>query len=282
MSEDDAFATQQGFEILSEDTRISILQVLADEFRDHPEDPVLGFSDLRRAVGMRDSGNFNYHLDKLEGRFVLKTEGGYRIAPAGIEVVAALVTGVYGVGQELGPIDLDDPCPVCNEPLEASYENSLFVVTCVNDHVFQNTLPPGAIDDRDIDAVIELLTLTTKQQMELAAAGICPFCQGQLDWSIDPEQDGGLPEFDNQCERCGVRLEVPAVACLFRHPAVVAFFYDHGIDLRNRPLWAREFYNDIQVRVTSEPVRVAITIELGGDALNATLDSGLDVIEIDR
>lgn len=281
MSSDDEFGSQQGFEILSNETRLAILRVLADRLRDHPENPTLGFSALRREVGMRDSGNFNYHLDQLDERFVRKTDDGYRIAPAGIRVVAALVAGVYGEGVQLGPIEIDDRCPICDEPMTATYENSLFTVTCANDHEFRNTLPPGAIDERTIEEVIKLLTLTSKQHMELAVNGICPFCQGQLDWSIQPDRERALPAFREQCSRCGVRLEVPAVSCLLRHPAVVSFYYEHGIDVRERPLWAPEFYNSVEVSVSNDPVRIDVSIELGSDDLDATLNEDLSIIDIE-
>jgi DNA-binding transcriptional ArsR family regulator len=280
MSSDDEFGSRRGFEILSDETRISILRILADRLRDRPEDPTVGFSDLRRAVGMRDSGNFNYHLDQLTGRFVLEADEGYRIAPAGIEVVAALVAGVYGEGERLGPVELDDPCPVCDEPLTAVYENSLLTVTCPDEHEFRNTLPPGAIDGRSIEDVIELLTLTSKQHMELAVNGICPFCQGRLDWSISSDRERELTEFSDQCDRCGVRIEVPAVACLLRHPAVVSFYHDHGVDVRDRPLWAPEFYDGVRASVSDDPIRIDVSIDLDGDELGAILDGDLSVIEV--
>lgn len=282
MPDDDDYASTQGFEILSDETRIGILEALAEEFREDPDNPSVGFSDLRRAVGMRDSGNFNYHLDQLEGRFVLKTDEGYRIAPAGIEVVAALVAGVYGETEGLGPVELEDPCPICGQALTATYENSLFVVSCPDDHVFRNTLPPGAIDDRTIDEIIELLTIRTKQHLEMAVNGICPFCQGQLSWDIEPDTEFGLPEFENQCSRCGVRVEVPAVAPLLTHPAAITFFHEHGINVRKQPLWAPEFYNKVQIETASDPVELSITVELDGDCLTATLDGQLRVIDIDN
>ncbi len=276
MSEDDVYASLQGFEILSDETRVDILRVLAEHLKENSDDPALGFSDLRRAVGMRDSGNFNYHLDHLVGRFVRSTDDGYRIAPAGLEVIAALVAGTYGEGDRLGPVEIGDPCPVCDEPLTAIYEHNILSVTCPDDHVFQNTLPPGAIDGRSIDDVIELLTLTTKQHLELAVHGICPLCQGQLDWGVRTIDREPL-EFTNQCDRCGVRVDVPAIACVLHHPAVVSFYYEHGIDIRDRPLWAPEFYNNVRLDVTSDPVEVEITIEFDGDGLTVILDEGLDI-----
>ena len=60
--------TEEAFTALSDATRIGILRTLWDA-----EDHEATFTELREAVGMRDSGQFNYHLDKLTGRFVTTT-----------------------------------------------------------------------------------------------------------------------------------------------------------------------------------------------------------------
>ena len=39
--------------------------------------------DLRKAVGIRDIGHVNYHLDRLRGTFVRRTEDGYLLTEAG-------------------------------------------------------------------------------------------------------------------------------------------------------------------------------------------------------
>ena len=39
--------------------------------------------DLRKAVGIRDAGHFNYQLDRLRGTFVCRTEDGYLLTEAG-------------------------------------------------------------------------------------------------------------------------------------------------------------------------------------------------------
>lgn len=281
MTRDRSVASDNSFAILSDETRLATLQALVERLREHPDDPTLGFADLRRSIDLRDSGNFNYHLSQLEGRFVTKTDDGYRIAPAGIQVVAALIAGIYGEGNELGPVEINDECPVCGEPLTATYENSLFKVTCENDHEFRNTLAPGAVDQRTLKEVIELLTLTTKQHLELAANGICPFCQGRLEWSIEPNQETAIREFENQCSRCGVRIEIPVIMVLLQHPAAVAFYYEQGINIRDRPLWAPVFHNPVQAFVATEPVRIHISLKLDSADLEATLDKNLSIIDID-
>ncbi len=278
----DTDPTRSGFELLSDETRLAVLRELAARRRDEPTDPTLGFSELRRRVGMRDSGNFNYHLSQLEGRFLQKTDEGYRIAPAGIEVVAAVVTGTYGTGEELGPTELDDPCPMCGEPLSATYADGLLTVACPNDHEFRNTLPPGAVDERAIEAVVDLLTRTTRQDLELALDEVCPYCYGRLEWNVDVDTDRTMPEFDTGCDRCGVRIEVPAAIVLTTHPDAVAFFHDHGVDVRRRPLWAAEFYDPVTVTTATDPPQVEVTVDLDGDRLTGTFDDSLTTLDISR
>jgi len=269
----------EGFELLSDGTRLGILGALAERLREHPADPVLGFSDLRRAVGMRDSGNFNYHLRKLEGRFVTDTAEGYRIAPAGLRVVAAVITGAYGGHERLGPEPLPDDCPVCGDGLTATYEDGMVRVACPADHEFRNSLPPGAVDDRGLEGVIDLLTRTTRQDIELALSGSCPLCYGRLSWSVEPPS-GPVPEFETGCPRCGARLEVPAAACLLYEPETVAFFHDHGVAIRERPLWAPELFRDVTVSPADDGVEV--TIEQDGERLRGRLDSSLEVQQLSR
>jgi hypothetical protein len=101
----DALAT------VANEHRLAILRELAGA-----EDP-LAFSELRRRVGLSDTGLFNYHLGELCDRFVRQTEGGYELGHAGERVVlaagdldpegaATLADGDGGGGE----------CPVCGEP----------------------------------------------------------------------------------------------------------------------------------------------------------------------
>lgn len=282
METGDEVPTQEVFDILSEEVRVEILQVLVDQLKGNPENPTLGFADLRRAVGMRDSGNFNYHLQKLTGTFVTKTDDGYSIGPAGLNVVAALITGVYGEDSKLGPLELDDQCPACDEPFTASYESGLLAVECPNGHEFRNALPPGAVDDRPLSGIIELLTLKTRQDMELALEGICPSCYAHLDWTADIDVDSEMPEVETQCHRCGIRLEVPIVRRLVQHPTVAMFYHDHAIDVQKRPLWAPEFYDAVEVSRAPDSEQLQVQVELEGETLTATLDDSLDILELQR
>jgi len=79
-------------ELLSDETRLAIVLELAAEGA-VPDDDPMSFSTLRRRVGVRDSGRFNYHLDRLRDRYVEHGPDGYRLTSQGV-AVAATVTGV--------------------------------------------------------------------------------------------------------------------------------------------------------------------------------------------
>lgn len=81
----DATAATETFTLLSDETRVGIVRALDESDRTPRR-----FSELRAAVGVRDGGRFNYHLEKLRGRLVEKRDDGYVLTDEG-ERVASLV-----------------------------------------------------------------------------------------------------------------------------------------------------------------------------------------------
>lgn len=102
-SEEDEVRTD-ALSVLGNETRIRILRALADA-----ADP-LTFTELREAVGVRDTGKFNYHLTKLCEYFVRETSDGYELGHAGSRVLAASQAAANPVST-----DIVDTCPVCGE-----------------------------------------------------------------------------------------------------------------------------------------------------------------------
>lgn len=88
--------------VLGDETRMAILRELADA------EDALPFSELRRRVGISDTGRFNYHLGKLCEYFVRDTDEGYELGHAGTRIVDAA---------DDAPADpeLETACPVCGE-----------------------------------------------------------------------------------------------------------------------------------------------------------------------
>ncbi|MFB6139467.1 MAG: hypothetical protein ABEJ26_03425 [Halosimplex sp.] len=83
--ERDPTAAAETFGLLSDETRVRILVVLAEA----PAEGVR-FSELRSRVGVSDSGQFNYHLDRLRDRLVTRTGEGYALTETGAAVASLL------------------------------------------------------------------------------------------------------------------------------------------------------------------------------------------------
>lgn len=80
---------------LGNDTRLRILLELAAVASHDGLGAGLSFSELRDRVDVADSGRFNYHLDKLQERFVTKEEDQYLARYPGLAIIAALYAGEY-------------------------------------------------------------------------------------------------------------------------------------------------------------------------------------------
>jgi DNA-binding transcriptional ArsR family regulator len=71
------------FSLLADDTRLRVIVTLYEHGCIGPDSPALTFSELRRLVGVGDTGRFNYHLRRLRESFVSRTEEGYVLTEAG-------------------------------------------------------------------------------------------------------------------------------------------------------------------------------------------------------
>lgn len=88
--------------------RLAILRELAAA-----DDP-LPFSELRKQVGISDTGLFNYHLTELCGRFVQQVDGCYELGHAGERVVLA-ASDLNPEGADALAGTPDGECPLCGE-----------------------------------------------------------------------------------------------------------------------------------------------------------------------
>ena len=93
--------------VLGNEIRMAILRELADA------EGALSYTELRKRVGLRDSGKFNYHLTRLCRYFVREVDGGYELGHAGTRVIAAagLSSGAEAEVNETG----GETCPVCGQ-----------------------------------------------------------------------------------------------------------------------------------------------------------------------
>ncbi|WP_410767400.1 winged helix-turn-helix domain-containing protein [Haloferax sp. DFSO60] len=255
------------FSLLSSELRIEILRALS-EVRDTPQT----FSDLRARVGERDSGKFNYHLGKLEGTFVRRTEDGYELTIAGHQVVGALIAGTYTADAELSEVTTDDPCPQCESAaLSVSYESEHVKFECHNCDDFTSTFwfPGGTLDQYDPDelpAVFDRWMYTLFQQI---TAGFCVNCAGRLTGELEPEREP--PTISWTCNLCGDVSRAGIVMPLLFHPAAQGFLVDHGIDVSTTPTW--QVLTPQTLTQEADETGATVTISIDGDELTGHIDT---------
>lgn len=254
VSPSDAFA------LLGHEIRLDVLRVLFEA-----SGGPLGFADLRRRVGVRDSGRVNYHITELRPHFVERTDEGYALRRPGYNVVRVLRAGTVTSAGELDPVALDADCVRCDGRPELRYRDQFALVGCPEcGHWFvRYVFPPGALADRSADEVAAALDQRCRSLRRLGNAGVCELCSGPMTRRLAPDECfGHAANVVYECERCGCQFHSTVGAALADHPAVVALHHDHGVDLRERRLWGLGFAfdSDRLAVVESDPRTVALTV----------------------
>lgn len=307
----------EAFELLGDETRLAILLALWEAYDPRAVENSVPFSTLFDRVSVSDSGTFTYHLDKLVGRFVEATDGGYRLRNSGLKVVRAVIAGAGLEEQELPATEIPRTCYHCDSPVELSYEDERLYQICAECEghvgpdsterapegtlmVYDNFNPAG-LANRTPGEVFVAGTIEYHRAVTLLIRGVCPECSGPVDESLHiceshVASEGELCPNCNTwnearvsyvCSVCKYSGSYPAWTAVFDHPAVVSFYYEHGFDMTfglDDPedcgrAWDRLVRE--QSLVSTDPVRILVTVPCDGDVLHLTLDETLDVIDIE-
>lgn len=288
-SESKGLSPEAAFSLVANDVRIDVLRTLARIERRASARSTATFSEIFHEVAVEDSGLFNYHLEKLTGHFVEKTEAGYQLRHAGRKVVHTIVEGAFTERKTLGPFEVDGTCHECGEQLSAFYEHGWMAVECRECGEFgvYDSFPPQGVNDREPEAIMRTFDAHVRSKIGLISAGVCPECRGPMHSSIlsgSPDHwsyDGFEMIAHHRCQRCENQMW-PAVGLhLIAHPAVRSFHFDLGIDHREVRFWNFQFavtHHLAEIR-SKNPWRVEVRVPADGDELHVILDGDLAVRE---
>lgn len=297
LTPDDAFA------VLGNETRIDILRTLGES------DEPLSFSALRDRVGVRDSGQFSYHLDKLSGHFISKSDAGYALRAPGRRVVEAVLSGAVTETPAVDREGIKQACQLCGAPIEVRYHQEAVETFCTecggmwgghqtteDGYLGRKLLPPAGVQGRGPEAMYRAAWTWTALDLLTVAAGLCPSCSATLDTMVEMCEDYHLN--GDRCAICGdryaVRLAVSCTNCIVElsgtlpmavaaNTALLDFLTDHGLNpvVPDSIAPVQRVFSDFDEEILSEdPVRVKLTFEVAGDSISLTVDDTLSVIDI--
>ncbi|WP_440008359.1 winged helix-turn-helix domain-containing protein [Halomicrococcus sp. SG-WS-1] len=306
----------EAFSVLGNETRLAILLALWEAYEPFEAENTVAFAELRKRVGMRDGSQFNYHLTQLVGHFVRHTDDGYELRRAGHKLVQSVIAGAGLDNPELDPTEVDRACPVCGAPTVVTYHDEWLFHVCTEcegrfgnrDQFPEGTLAgvnlnPAVVTDRKPEELLNAAFVRGTWNLQSAVEGVCAECSGPMEGWLhvcdDHGAEGVCPNCDRRYEvmarfRCPVCKAsgeyVPSCSWLvMHHPAVIAFYADHGVPLQydDDSGSFQPRYRDVDPKedidfelITTDPPRVRVTFQHEGAELELTLDENVNVIDV--
>lgn len=290
---DEVFAT------LGDEIRIDILQALWEM-----EDERASFSELYDRADVDDSGQFNYHLNKLVGRFVEKADEGYTLTDRGRLINGAITAGAFTMHGSIDPITLGEPCPGCGDDRIFTYDGEAVAVQCDSCPVGLGfTVPPGVFAGYTREQVPVVASRYIRSSFNQIASGFCFYCKGKMEPTIDSldevfspidEHSAEIPvHIDTRideipwvrftCDRCQSSPTAGLDLLLLDHPLVADFYYDNGVDVRDVPIWGLGIGNPDRAAIRDRnPFRASVTYAIDGKELTLVVDDSITVVEQTR
>jgi hypothetical protein len=304
--------TVEAFELIANETRVAILLTLWEAIDPGPPpfEPTLSFSELRKRVGMRHGKQFNYHLDKLVGQFVRKTDAGYSLTTSAERVLSVMWAGTLTHTPSFSDERIDAACMLCGTPTVVDYSDGVLIQRCPScdgvtrepdeppGAIAKEYRPPAGLENRTPQEFVQRGKTWQRHRRHAFIERTCPDCSGTITTTIEVCDDHDSHDL-TVCEHCDrVHEIVASFVCdvckssmrtgvwntILTEVAVIAFFHGHGLDTKalEDELAYGVLYEAVEgVAVRSErPLEILVTVELDGDRLDVTLDDEVHVIDV--
>lgn len=300
-------APDEAFAVLGDETRLEILRTLGEA------DGPVSFSDLFASVNYETTANFSYHLEKVGGHFVRKTEDGYVLQQAGRRVVEAVLSGAVTDAPVVERMPAERSCPFCGAEVEVRYKQEDLVLYCEScggtrdgtsptaswadseesDILGHVSLPPAGVHDRTLREVFDAAEIWTVTEAHALARDVCPRCSARVNRSVQLCEDHDSTA--GHCDRCDQQFAVAvAVSCtncileqesvfskhLLGEPPLIAFMIDHDVD----PVSPQGFHLfNMEERIRSvDPFEGEFTFMADDESITLTVTDGLAVSDVRR
>jgi DNA-binding transcriptional ArsR family regulator/Zn-finger nucleic acid-binding protein len=300
------------FELLGNETRLAILLVLWEAIDPVPPrfEPTLSFSELRRRVGMRHGEQFNYHLDRLVGQLVRKTDEGYTLTTSAKRILSTIFAGTLTAAPSFADEQIDAPCMLCGASTVVDYGDGVLTQRCPSCDgvsrapgepsgvIAREYRPPVGLENRTPQEFVRQGKTWHRHQRHAFIERTCPDCSGTVTTTVHvcddhDDHDGtvcdhcdGVHEIDVSfvCDVCKASLRTGVWNTILTDVAVIAFFHEHGRDTKalEDELAYGVLYEAVErVAIHSEePVEIVVTVELDGDRLDVVLDDEVHVLDV--
>lgn len=269
---------------------------------------------MRQRANGADFSNLHYHLDKLVGHFVRKTDHGYDLYDAGRRVVEAVLSGAVTDTPLIEPTRTTNQCPFCSAPVAVGFQHGRVELTCTEcpglvkfagsqgkRFTEYGTLgfflfPPAGVHGRSPEGILEAAWTWRHSDFLSDSSGVCSRCSASLEYSVNVcenhdategfcEQCGRryAMEFNIHCRNCNYNPTSIAPGILLANTELLAFLTTRGIN----PVAPDKFDRAIRVLahydeevVSTRPFKARFTFTADGDSLTLTLDDTLSVIDV--
>ncbi|WP_158056133.1 winged helix-turn-helix domain-containing protein [Halorussus halophilus] len=287
------------FDALGNEVRMAVLRALVDDADESVSGTTMTFSELFEESSADTTAGFAYHLRQLTDLYLRKTgeeEDRYALTYAGLQVARAIVAGTYTDRVSFGPVEMGEDCPLCEDGnLAATCEANYVTVACTDcrQGILTLPFPPGAQRDRDTADLLEAFDRHHRHRLSVMSDGICPECAAKMDatlalvgkrqtgTSTETDADSQQAQVTLDCQQCGCELNCPVTLAVLEHPAVIAFYHDHGENVRDRPIWnvGDEWRETV---LSTDPWCVRVSAQLDDEELGVFVAGDLTVAETRR
>lgn len=237
------------------------------------------------------------------GEFVTKTDGAYALTQAGKQVNGAISSGVYTTEGTIDPIELDASCRACGDVRTLRYADEVVRIECAScPNNWAAPVPPAVLAGHDREEIPHTVGQYLRTSFRQVVDGFCQYCHGRMTRTVGPYDamdvgqdpaeeaaddadgmDSDLPVIQLDCRRCGATAGVTLdYALLLTHPAVGGFYYENGVDIRDRPVWDLPGLDPEWATVERrDPTRASVTFRVSGAELTVTVDGSFGTVDVE-